>query len=762
MKKSHENHRQRDCQHQSQRDWEFSTFSVPEEDHEKFRNSMHETAAHSVAEFQKTLALVKKQFQHDDPLNIIASFAFYGLMTTVTDEGAGQEAMLSNIEQQHAEMLQAIMLTIPLKDWGTNPLAPTTMQIIFDNMPKLAETFFHQRILANSQVTDEQEKAILSLQDRIRFHTYVVRNWGYFADVIRISTELYGPLDDPFSDYYGFGISHLVQVMASITAELERRVSEHHGLLQKVLCGRDSRQLIELYYQNVPGLVGKPEEMIAALPPGITRDDTAGILLAHLELRLREYSIFKPNEIANLTCLPPKVIEKILESVSLIPGALEGTNPERLFLDNPVWTAPNIKHGDDFFIPMPQAVFSHIHRIVDRLGKAASLKGKLEERRSRFLESTLGEALASALPNAVIETNQKWKSDGQLFETDCIVIVDRVVIIVEAKSHRLTPEGMRGAPERVKRHIKKLVLEPSIQSSRLEKLIVAAKNGDKIAVETVSKLGIDPSKVDRVIRLSVTLDDLSVLCSAESELKRVGWIPVDHHLAPTLSIADFMCLIEILDYPALMIHYLYERTFFQKSLELIGDELDFVGLYLETGFNLAEFEKQHANDIFIPEMSGPLDRYYNSRDAGVKLPKPKAKLRPLFREIIEQLSQKRPEGWTMASLHLLSCANYEEQQNVEESLAELKGIVQNNFHDPRHVNSLYIHPPLERKARVIFYLFPRVLRPSHRATMVQLAAKALEESKSEECCVFSRCIDNWNVPYETIYLVRKNCAKFPS
>ncbi len=103
------------------------------------------------------------------------------------------------------------------------------------------------------------------------------------------------------------------------------------------------------------------------------------------------------------------------------------------------------------------------------------------------------------------------------------------VVIVEAKSHRLTPQGLRGAPDRLKRHIKDLVLEPSMQSSRLESVIAAARDGDAEAQRIVATLGIDATQADLVIRLSVTLDDLSVLSSSESDLKKVGWVP-DHQL----------------------------------------------------------------------------------------------------------------------------------------------------------------------------------------------------------------------------------------
>ena len=728
---------------------------MPPSDPEKFRAAIREAATNSVADFPEMLELVRKQFRRSNPLGIMASFTAYGLMQNVTNEGVHQKALRDKIEQHHAELLQAVLLTIPFDEWEKKPLTHEVMPTVFDIVPKLSKTFFYQRVLAVQQVKDEQKIEVLFLQERIRFHTHGIRNWGYFIDVIKITTELFEPLDEHFSSHYGFGVSDLVQVMESVVAEYERRINEHFSPLQKVLRGKNTRQLVELYYENVPDLIGKPEEMIAALPPGISRDSVLARLMAHLDLRLYECSTFQADEVATLTGRTPEMVEIILRTISLPPGNLVNTKPEHLFLNNPIWVAPGIDLGESFFIPMPQVVFSHIHTMIAKLGKAAGLQKELERTRARYLESKLSEALKIALPSATISTNMKWRWNNQEFENDCLAIIDRMVVIAEAKSNRLTPEGLRGAPDRVKRHIQELVLEPSVQSSRLEKLIVAAQNGDEKARATVRELGIDPSKVDRVIRLSVTLDDFSILCSAEDRLKQIGWIPTDHHLAPTFSIADFMCLIDILDNPALVLHYLCERTFIQKSFDnLLGDEMDFLGLYLETGFNLAEIEKN--NDFFVATgLSEPIDQYYNSRDAGVKLPKPKAKLRPLFRTIIERLSQKRPEGWTIASLHLLNSADYAEQREFEKALAKLRRTVRKNYREMTRLNFLQIQPQKNRKAQVIFYLYPDELRPIYKPDMKQLASEALEQPQSEECCVFGRCIDNWGMPYEAICIARK-------
>src|SRR4029077_16825591 len=121
-----------------------------------------------------------------------------------------------------------------------------------------------------------------------------------------------------------------------------------------------------------------------------------------------------------------------------------------------------------------------------------------------------------------------------------------------------------------KRHVQDMVLDRSIQSERLRNLIAGAQSGDATAIATVKGLGIDLEGGDRVIGLSVTLDDLSVLSAAEGEFKKVGWVPADHELAPTVLIADLLCIVDILDKPLLLLHYLSERTHFQKAHNLVG------------------------------------------------------------------------------------------------------------------------------------------------------------------------------------------------
>jgi hypothetical protein len=428
---------------------------------------MHEAASVAVADSPQTLATVKDQLQHRDPIGIMACFAGYSLLSGVSKDGS-HKSPLKDIHQHHAELLQAIILTIPPDKWGFAPVVPGVMQIVFDSLPKLSDSFFLQRTLDAENISDEQELEVRSLQERIRLHTQAVRNWGHFGAVIQISKDLYGAIDGPFAAHHGFSCKAFIEVMHCAVREFERRQSEHWNRFRNVMRGRNPRQIFRLYFKNVPGLVGTAEDMLAALP-GIGMDGAKAAVMAHYDLRLPHCGTFKPDEIAKLSGHTPQVVESVFRAISLAPGALADARPEYLFLDNPVWQAPAVNLDNSFFLPMPQAVFSHIHRIMDRLADVAGLKKEMEKARSQYLEEKLETTFRSALPGAAITPGAKWKVGDQEFETDVLVVLDHTVIVAEAKSNRPTPEGLRGAPARVKRHVQDMVLAPSVQSERLAK-----------------------------------------------------------------------------------------------------------------------------------------------------------------------------------------------------------------------------------------------------------------------------------------------------
>lgn len=150
-----------------------------------------------------------------------------------------------------------------------------------------------------------------------------------------------------------------------------------------------------------------------------------GMIMGHCDLRHSERASFTVAEVAKLSGKPKDVVEAILESLSHAPGGLAGTNPDHLFLANPIWDAPGIDLDDLFVFPIPQMVFSHIHRVMARLAEGAGIKTQLESRRADYLESQLEDTMRKALPGATIVPTAKWQVGAEQFETDLLVTLDR-------------------------------------------------------------------------------------------------------------------------------------------------------------------------------------------------------------------------------------------------------------------------------------------------------------------------------------------------
>jgi hypothetical protein len=688
-------------------------------------------------------------FRNWYPPSFISTIATYGLQVGVSEKGASQQGFVENVQQPHVELLQALMLTLPHAEWGREPPPPDIIQKIIDRSSGLANAFSHRRFVAMEVERDKQQQVVLLLQERLRLHTQIVRNWGYFSAVVRISKELYRAIDQDLSSQFGFSATDLIEISKTLVSSFERRSNSRWRILGEVLKNQTTEKLVREYYAKYPDVEGDPDEFLAHIPDGVTTEMVKYRLLAHADIALVKLGVVDVSELAALADRTEGVVESVLNKLVLNPGDLDLGQAEYFFLANPVWTAPGILIEREFFFPAPQVIFSHVHAILGSLAEAAGVKEKLERARAEFLEDKIEGIVEKALPGIHIASNAKWQLDDKIFETDLLGKIDRVLLIVEAKSAALTPQGLRGAPNRVKRHVRDLIVDPAQQSYRLEQVIQHAKDDDQTSIKIASSLGLVPDDIDMIIRISITLDDFSVICSAEKELKSAGWVPDDLRLAPTLGLADFEVVADILSEPAHFLHYFSERERIQKAADIFGDELDYLGFYLETGFNVVSIENEKVA-LSISGMSRDIDHYYMSGDAGVIVPKPVPKVHTHISRILETVRQRDAKSWTTMSLDILSLGNLEEQQALFKEMDRLRESVRKNYQNPRHLCSLRVSPPAHRLACVIFYVYPQALSERRQDIVSQLSGDALAEGKWRRCVFVGRKIEEWDRPYQFI------------
>ena len=181
------------------------------------------------------------------------------------------------------------------------------------------------------------------------------------------------------------------------------------------------------------------------------------MMLSHADLRLPDESSYSVRDWAEETGLEEARLQAVLAKLSREPGELFGKDPMHFFMDNPVWSEPGIKVGESFVFPIAQVGLSHIHRIIRPLIEEAGAKRIYESRRATYLETKVGEILRRAFPSGDLIPSAKWTIGKDTYETDWLVVLDRTVLIVEAKSAALLAEAFQGAPDRVKKHIGDLV-----------------------------------------------------------------------------------------------------------------------------------------------------------------------------------------------------------------------------------------------------------------------------------------------------------------
>jgi len=683
------------------------------------------------------------------PPSIISTIATYGLQVGVSEKGASQLGFVEKVQQHHVELLQALMLTLPHADWGREPPPSDIIQKIIDQSSELASAFSYRRFVSMEIERDKQQQVVLLLQERLRLHTQIVRNWGYFSAVVRISKELYSAIDQDLSNQLGFSATDFIEISKTLVSSFERRSNSRWRTLGEIFKSQTTEQLVREYYAKYPDVEGDPDEFLAIIPDGVTMEMVKYRLLSHADIALAKLGVVDVAELAELAGRTQGVVESVLSKLVLSPGDLDLGQAEYFFLANPVWTSPGVLIEHEFFFPAPQVIFSHIHSILGSLAEAAGIKEKLEKIRAEFLENKIKDIVEKTLPGIHITSNAKWQLGDRIFETDLLGKIERVVLIVEAKSAALTPQGLRGAPDRVKRHVRDLVVDPAQQSHRLEQVIQQAKDGDQTSINIASSLGLVLDDIDVIIRVSITLDDFSVICSAEKELKAAGWAPDDLRLAPTLGIADFEVVADILSEPAHFLHYFSERERIQKTADIFGDELDYLGFYLETGFNVASIENEKIA-LSISGMSHDIDHYYTSGDAGVIVPKPLPKVHAHISRIVESVRQRGVKAWTIMSLDILSLGNLEEQHALFKEMDRLRESVRKNYQNPRHLCSLQVSPPAHRFACVIFYVYPQALSERRQDIVSQLSGDALAEGKWRRCVFVGRKIEEWDRPYQFI------------
>lgn len=601
-------------------------------------------------DYSESLVRLQEILREYNPIVILSFIANYGLTIGVGEDSIQEHTR--QIHQAHVEICQALILQIEVENFNNKTPTSDILQNILDLLEKI--------ILSNQ--LKNQESSILNLskneinirkvREYVISHTQVVRNWGNFNQVKIISNEVYSKMDDLLLEKYKFTASNVIDFFNHLVKITEKRNTITFNIFRELKKIEKINDLVHRYHELINSNKSEAEGLINLLNSNNVSNQEEVLMLIysyHTDQYLSKNYIFNYLEIAKDLKIDEDIIESIIEKFFYIFGDLKDFNTEHIFLANPIWTKPIILISEnEFFCPMPQLFFSFILKSFDNLIEQIEkekliidkkYKEKLSDIKSKYLEDKIEEIVKTRFPQENTVRSLYWEE----FENDLVTIIDNYIIIFEAKSGKITEPALRGSPDRLKKKINELLIEPNIQSKRLKEKLEYLIQNPNVDDELRKKLPTNLNKINKVLRVSVTLEYFSSLQSNIYELKETGWIPENYCPCPTMNIADFETLFDIFETSTQIINYLEVREELELTIRYEGDELDLIAVYMENHLNLAELNPEMS--LMMKGMSKKIDDYYQLKEYNPKTEKPKPKMNRYFEKILAQIEERKPEGW---------------------------------------------------------------------------------------------------------------------
>lgn len=710
-----------------------------------------EVGQRNVDEFPNQLQTVENIIASVDPILTIAMLTTYGLIGTIDDKGNRSSYKGEKFNQSHVELIQALALKVPQENLSFDFPLPDKTQQLFDLTEALAESYRLRRLSEIGKNDSEDGGAIKLVQEQLRMHTQVVRNWGYLSKVMSIIKRLCNPIDNEFAKKTGLTATELIDFFYYLIRRIESRINIHHKKISSAFRAKTIEEVLDEYHKSFPELIDSRAAMLQmASEREISLEAMKAMMISHSDLSLTEIYSFDIKTIAEETKLNEKNVKTALDKLSIKIGELFDSNTEYFFLDNPVWIKPVIKLDEEsYFCALPQVFFSFVFPILSNLLDDSVALEIYEKRRSEFLESEIKDLFKKAFYGCELQAGYLWsENDVVLGENDLMVKVDSHLILIEAKSHSISWPALRGAPSRARKHVHEILLAPSQQSLRLKERILIALQEPAKQDTLLPQFPIDLKQVKTILRLSVTLEDFATLQSMIHQTKKAGWIPEDHEIAPCMLLADLEIVFDILKNTPEKIHYLKRRAELEAHADYKGDELDLLGFYLKTGFNIgdAEFDGTH---LLLTEMSHPIDTYYEACDESVLIEKPELKLTKWWTDICQKLQDRKVHQWSDIANILLN-VSYDEQEKL---IGKFKKIIKNvhkNWRVRNHLCSIIMVPHKRRKDALAIFGFKEQRKDERYDSMEDIASQIFAQSHVDRCLVIGVNIDKMHYPYSLI------------
>jgi hypothetical protein len=452
----------------------------------------------------------------------------------------------------------------------------------------------------------------------------------------------------------------------------------------------------------------------------------------------------------------PETVDSILEAWSMSPGDDGGVGMQHLPLENPVLGHPFVRSGaDSWHLFCGWVLLHNPFELIEQVFESHDdlFTGYLE-RRADYLEEQVAELLARALPGALVERSLLSVDpvDGREYENDVVAFISTFGVVAEAKAGRLHPDARRGRSRVLRDRIEELLVKSSEQGLRLAGRL-ERESGQLRFVRKAnrSKLMVDASGVRRTLAIGVTLEPIADLLPRLTEMIESGLSGAQAGaLTYSISLPDLELVVDLLDHPSEVLHYLSRRKEIEERTFLAGDEVDLLALYLQTGFNIGEREFSGRDRLDVTGLSDPIDIWHYRREAGMPADKPRPARTPWWEAVLSRVEQRGGPRWAEIGVTLCNVAP-PDQSDFEQALHELRRSTSAGERGITDMVVLHNGPPQRRD--VLVGVIANSADRDERARQYEAAAAAvIAEHGVERLIMLAWTPEPINLPYAALLL----------
>ena len=713
------------------------------------RKAIRQAAVKAKAEFDTKFKNLQGWFDEFDGVYLLA-FCVYYFMTS--ERGVDKEAIDGRVDfaPHYLELLQAFALMKP-RALSVTPLLNRSKALHDTSRELTALIGLLDLDLPEDYPEEEFRKKMVASQ--MRTQTMMIRNWAYPKQNIAHTKDLFGGrLAKVMNDAYaGIEIVQVIDTLEQISELINARLNAHLRRLAPMWRGKTFDDVYSGYRQEFPDLQDQREEMREVFRERCRENLRyfKEMLITHADLLLKDIFTFSHSEFMELYGFPhDEGVRQLLARWSLSFGELKDKNPKHFIVTNPVLTQPLISVGTDSYFWALCGVYAHALPAMMEFVLPTASRELYMDTRSLRLEDVVEKMCRGKFHSGRTYRSVKWSHEGRQYETDVLVVVDTTALILECKAGLVDPPARRGGEDRLEDTLYDLVLKPTMQANRLIDLMKAADGTLTFLSANGETCEIDPRSLVRYVPVSVTYENLGFVSGNLKESIRAGLLKFEGELAPSICLMDLEVIFSLLQSQAEVIHYLSRRATIEKTVEYHGDESDLLALYLESGFNIPEWEEEKIF-VSIATMSKQLDPFFTAAADGVSVPKPRLDLTDWWRATIARLELRQQPHWTELAFALL-CVLPADQRRFETELKELAAQVRAGTAPQKHNWVVLHYENSGRRYAFVGYAYREEPADLRNQMLQGVAGELIENGATHGVVLIGHDVERATFPYDVI------------